>query len=184
MDNGAGSYRRFLEGDDNGIVEIVRDFKDGLILYLNSYVVNIHVAEDLAEDTFFRLITRRPRFREKYSFKTWLYTIGRNVAIDYIRKHSRMVPVSDEDMDLLARDEESLETSYLREAQKITLHRALEGLKPQYHQILYLLYFEDFSMEQAAAAMKMNKHQAETLAYRARNALREELKKEGQYERL
>ena len=32
MDNGASSYRRFLEGDDNGIVEIIRDYKDGLML--------------------------------------------------------------------------------------------------------------------------------------------------------
>lgn len=34
MNNGASSYRRFLNGDDTGIVEIVRDYKDGLILYL------------------------------------------------------------------------------------------------------------------------------------------------------
>ena len=33
MDNGASSYRRFLEGDDNGIVEIIRDYKDGLIFF-------------------------------------------------------------------------------------------------------------------------------------------------------
>ena len=47
MDNGADSYRRFLNGDDNGIVEIIRDYKDGLILFLNRYVNNIHIAEDL-----------------------------------------------------------------------------------------------------------------------------------------
>ena len=41
MDNGASSYRRFLDGDDNGIAEIVSDYKDGLILYLNGYVNNI-----------------------------------------------------------------------------------------------------------------------------------------------
>lgn len=41
MDNGASSYRRFLDGDDKGLEEIVRDYKDGLILYLNSYVSNI-----------------------------------------------------------------------------------------------------------------------------------------------
>ena len=35
MDNGASSYRRFLDGDDKGIAEIVGDYKDGLILYLN-----------------------------------------------------------------------------------------------------------------------------------------------------
>ena len=31
MDNGASSYRRFLDGDDNGITEIVENYKDGLI---------------------------------------------------------------------------------------------------------------------------------------------------------
>lgn len=50
MDNGASSYRRFLEGDDSGIVEIIRDYKDGLILFLNRYVNNIHTAEELAEE--------------------------------------------------------------------------------------------------------------------------------------
>ena len=38
MDNGASSYRRFLDGDDSGMVELVRDYKDGLLLYLNSYI--------------------------------------------------------------------------------------------------------------------------------------------------
>ena len=60
MDNGASSYRRFLEGDDKGLVEIVGDYKDGLILYLNGYVNNIFIAEELTEDTFFRLITKKP----------------------------------------------------------------------------------------------------------------------------
>ena len=64
MDNGASSYRRFLDGDDSGIVEIIRDYKDGLILFLNRYVNNLHVAEELAEDTFFRIVTRRPGFAE------------------------------------------------------------------------------------------------------------------------
>ena len=65
MDNGASSYRRFLDGDDKGIAEIVGDYKDGLILYLNVYVNNIFIAEELTEDTFFRLITKKPRFSGK-----------------------------------------------------------------------------------------------------------------------
>ena len=58
MDSGADSYRRFLDGDDEGLAEIVREYKDGLILYLNGYVNNLYIAEELTEDTFFRLITR------------------------------------------------------------------------------------------------------------------------------
>lgn len=88
MDNGASSYRRFLDGDDKGIEEIVGDFKDGLILYLNTFVNNLYIAEELAEDTFFRLLIKKPRFAGKSSFKSWLYSIGRNGAIDYIR-HSK-----------------------------------------------------------------------------------------------
>ena len=84
MDNGASSYRRFLDGDDNGIIEIVNNYKDGLILYLNGYVNNIFIAEELTEDTFFRLIIKKPKYSGKSTFKSWLYAIGRNVAVDYI----------------------------------------------------------------------------------------------------
>ena len=85
MDNGACSYRRFLDGDDKGLVELVGEYKDGLILFLNGYVNNISVAEELTEETFFRLITKKPRYSGKSTFKSWLYAIGRNTAIDYIR---------------------------------------------------------------------------------------------------
>ena len=89
MDNGALYYRRFLDGDDSGFVEIIKDYKDGLIIYLCSIIGNVHIAEDLAEDTFVRVITRKPRYSEKASFKTWLYTVGRNIAYDFLRKNSR-----------------------------------------------------------------------------------------------
>ena len=50
MDNGESSYRRFLAGDDEGLHEIICAYRAGLILYLNSFVQNIHTAEDLTED--------------------------------------------------------------------------------------------------------------------------------------
>lgn len=177
MDKGADSYRRFLDGDDNGIVEIVRDYKDGLIFYLNSYVSNIHIAEELAEDTFFKLMVRKPKYREKCSFKTWLYTIGRNVAIDYIRKNSRLLSTPIDDLEGMLWDMESLEKSYIREECRIAVHQALSGLKAEYRQVLYLVYFEDFSNEQAARIMKKSRRQIETLLYRAKKALKEELLK-------
>ena len=45
MDNSASSSRRFLDGDEKGLVEIIRDCKDGLILYFSSFVADIYVAE-------------------------------------------------------------------------------------------------------------------------------------------
>ena len=155
MDNGASSYRRFLQGDENGIVEIIRDYKDGLILYLNSLTQNVCIAEELMEEVFLRLLVVKPRFSARYSFKTWLYTIGRNTAIDYLRRNAKSINVTAEEMQNILSEEESLEQSYIREEEKIAVHRAMNQLNANYRQVLYLTFFEDFSTEQIAAVRPM-----------------------------
>ena len=180
MDNGASSYRRFREdGDESGLVEIIRDYKDGLIFYLNSFVGNIYIAEALAEDTFVLLGIKKPKDKGKGTFKTWLYTIGRNLAIDYLRQNSKRANISIDDCPELVSEEQNLELSYIKEQRKITVHRALRKLKPKYMQVLWLIYFEDFSIKQVAAIMKKSVHNIETLVYRARKALKSQLELEG-----
>ena len=178
MDNGASSYRRFLDGDDEGMVDIIRDYKDGLILYLNGYVNNIFVAEELMEETFVKMVTKKPKFKEKYAFKTWLYTIGRNVAMDYLRHHKKMADTPIDDLENCLVEEESVERAYLREEQRIALHRALRQLNPDYRQVLYLTYFDGFSNADAAVAMNRSRRQIENLLYRAKKALKAQLEKE------
>lgn len=179
MDSGAENYRRFLDGDDDGIVEIIKDYKDGLILYLNKFVNNIFVSEELMEETFFKLVTKKPRFSGKSSFKTYLYTVGRNVAIDYLRKNSKRVDMSDEILEKCISNEESLENSYIKEERKIQLHQVMEQLNPDYAQSLYLIYFENFSNSEAAEIMKKSRRQFENLIYRAKASLSEKLEREG-----
>ena len=176
MDNGASSYRRFLDGDDSGFVQLIKDYKDGLILYLNGIVGNIYTAEELTEDTFVRIITKKPKFRGKSSFKTWLYAIGRNVAIDYLRHASKTSMVY---LDDGIADEINLEESYIKEERKIIIHRALSKLSPDYRQVLWLVYFEEFTNKEAAAVMRRSVHTIETLLYRARQKMKKELEKEG-----
>ena len=179
MDNGASSYRRFLDGDDTAIAELVGVYKDGLILYLNGYVHNIFVAEELAEDTFFRLITKKPRFGGNSSFKSFLYAIGRNVAVDYIRRQSkvRQIPLDEAENSIAA--VESLEQTYLREEQKLELNRALAQLPDDYRHVLWLSFFEDFSNQEIAAVMRKNERQVRNLLYRAKQSLKSILEKEG-----
>ncbi len=185
MDNGANSYHRFLGGDENGMIEIIRDYKDGLILYLNSFTQNIHTAEELMEETFVKIVVKKPGFSGRYSFKTWLYTIGRNTAIDYLRHNAKVIPISISELQNRTNDEESLEQDYLREEQKIFVHRAMSRLKPTYRQALFLSFFEEFSNAEIAAVMKKSKRQVENLFYRAKAALKSELDQEGfVYERL
>lgn len=183
MTNGESSYRRYLSGDDNALSELIRGYKDGLIFYLNSFVHNISTAEELCEDTFVKLAVKKPRFRGNSSFKTFLYAIGRNTALDYLKKFRGNIPL--EELAELPADAESLEASYLKEERKIAVHRALGKLKSEYEQVLRLTYFEELSNKETAAVMRKSVHSIETLLYRARTALKNQLEKEGfEYEEL
>lgn len=179
MENGASSYRRFLDGDDKGIAEIVGDYKDGLILFLNGYVNNIFTAEELTEDTFFRLITKKPRYSGKSTFKSWLYAIGRNIAVDYIRRNAKLLQTPIEDMENYLSEEQSLEQSYIKEERKIFVHKALSELSPDYRTILWLVFFEGFSSNEAATILRKNNRQIKNLLYRAKQSLKSKLKTEG-----
>lgn len=179
MSDGAESYRRYLDGDDRGIAEIVETYKDGLILFLNGYVRNIHTAEELAEDTFFRLIVRRPGFSGKSSFRSWLFAIGRHAAADHLRRHARLADIPPEEAENCRGDEEDLEAAYIREEKQRLVRMALGKLNPDYRQALWLTYFEGFSGREAGTVMGKNERQMRNLLYRAKQALREELKREG-----
>lgn len=179
MDNGALYYHRFLEGDDSGFVDLIRDYKDGLIIYLCSITGNVCLAEDLTEDTFVRIITRKPKFSGKASFKTWLYTIGRNIAYDFLRKKSRIKEYSAEELAESICDEYDLEKCYIRDEEKIALHNAMKELPEAYRQVIWLTYFEELPNKETAIVMNKSVHNIETLLYRARKALKEILLKEG-----
>ena len=179
MERGSQSYERFLAGDESGLAEIIRDYSDGLILYLNSFVNQISTAELLAEDTFVRLAVKKPRDRGKGSFRTWLYAIGRNIAIDHLRRQNRHRTVPLEEAAYRQDEQQAIEAAYIREEGRIRVHRAMAALKPEYRQVLWLVYFEGFSCREAAGVMGKSVHAVETLACRARQALKTLLEQEG-----
>lgn len=178
MDRGAESYRRYLSGEDQGLAEIVATYKDGLIFYINGYVKNLWLAEELAEDTFFRLVVRRPRFSGKSTFKTFLYAIGRNVAVDHLRRSARHPDVSLQEAEKFCIDQ-SAEQQYFGQEQKRRLHQILWQLPPDYRVACWLIYFEDFSNREAARILKKTDRQMKNLLYRAKGRLRAALEKEG-----
>ena len=159
-------------------MEIIREYKDGLIFYLRGFTDDILQAEELAEETFVRLATKRPRFNQKSKFKTWLYTIARNIAVDHARRKARYVEITYADCPDIVNEEANLEQAYIRQERSILLRRAIQKLKPEYRQILWLIYFEGFSNREAAVIMKRSTHSVETLVYRAKRALKQQLDKE------
>ena len=184
MDNGAVSYRRFLEGDRDAIIDIIADYREGLVLFINSFVDNICIAEEIAEDTFVKICTDRPKFSGKCSFKTWIFTIGKNAALNSIKKKSRHPEVPMDDLYDVA-DKENIEQNYIKGEDKLHLARALEKLNDDYRQVLHLVYFEDFSNNETAKIMGKSERQIRNLLYRAKESLKNILEKEGfRYERI
>ena len=183
MDIGTECYYRFINGDKTGLEDLVKLFNDNLIIFINGYVKNISVAEDIAADTFAELIVKQSPFAAKYSFKTWLFRIARNNAVDYIRKYKRHThtEISEDD----AVSEESLETAVIKDEQHKHLQKALKELKKEYSDVLYLIYFEEMTYEEAGIILKKSSKQIKNSVFRAKNALKEIMLKEGfQYEEL
>ena len=178
MDKGAESYRRFLDGDDSGLVEMIGEYRQGLILFLNGIVHDLHEAEDITEDTFVRLLVKKPVFSGASSFKTWLYSVARNSAYDHLRHREKEQDFASYGAEE-GYSEDDAEAAYIKEERRLLLHSAMKELPPDYRQVLYLIYFEDFDNAGAAKIMKKSKRQIENLIFRAKKALRSKLETEG-----
>jgi len=178
MDNGASSYRRFLDGDKNALIDIIENYRRGLVLFINSITGDFCLAEEIAEETFLKLYVDKPKFSGKSSFRSWLYSIGRNTAIDHIRKASKLEEVPVDDFYEMV-DREDIEQDYIKNEDKKQLLRALEKLNDDYRQVLYLIYFENFSNTETAKIMGRSERQIRNLLYRSKESLRNILEKEG-----
>ena len=58
------------------------------------------------------------------------------MALNYLKRNSKITEVSVDDCLELVSEEDSLEISYIQEEQKIKVHRALRKLNPEYRQVL------------------------------------------------
>ncbi len=172
-DQGAVLYRRFLEGDEIAFEEILNTYREGLMFFINRYVHNLDVAEDIAADVFAYLIFKPKKYNFKVSLKTYLYMIGRSRALDWLRRESkrRHLPIEslyNEPSDVSA----ALEESVIAEEEKRRLYAAMERLPEDYKTAIFLIYFEGLSYEEAATVMKKDKKQIENIIYRAKKSLR------------
>ena len=179
MDTGTVCYRRFQEGDVQALEELVELYSDGLLFFINGFVNNLAVSEDLADETFFEVMSGKSRFKERCSFKTWLFKIGRHNALDYLRRQARFPSLPLEEAEPELTDGISLERQILKNEQSRQLHKALRTLHGEYRTVLHLLYFEDMSCIESGVVLHKTRKQIENLAYRGKKALKSALEKEG-----
>jgi len=180
MDNGASSYRRFLDGDESAFEDIMKDLFRGLVFFIDGFVHDTQAAEDIAIDTFSDLLVHRHRYNFKVSLKTYLYMVGRSRALDYI-KHRKVIDfVELSEVQNLA-DDEDLEEAVLTDERKRLVHAAVGKLPQEMRVAVHLIYFDEMTYEEAAKVMKKNRKQVDNLLYRAKKELRVILGKDGEW---
>ena len=181
MDNGASSYRRFLDGDERAFDRMMEELFYPLVFFIDRYVQDIHTAEDIAMDVFSELIVHRHRYHFKVSLKTYLFMLGRSRALDCLRHRKVMNTVELSEAVQVDDGSPALEELVLTDERKRAVNDALAQLPEQLRTAVHLIYFENLSYEEAAKVMKKNRKQVDNLLYRAKKELRIILGKDGEW---
>ena len=180
MDNGASSYRRFLNGDESAFDDVMKELFDNLVFFVDRYVHDIHAAEDIAIDAFSDLVVNKHRYNFKVTLKTYLFMLGRSRALNYI-KHRKVINfVELTEADNISAEQETLEEIILADERMRVVNNALNSLPDDMRVVVHLIYFEDLTYDEAAKVMKKNRKQVDNLLYRAKKELRIILGKDGE----
>jgi len=170
MDNGASSYRRFLDGDESAFASIMEELFRGLVFFIDGFVRDTHAAEDIAIDVFSDLVVHKHRYNFKVSLKTYLYMVGRSRALDYI-KHRKVIDFVELSEAHALADSAALEEMVLADDCKRQVNAAIAKLPEDMRVAVHLVYFEQMSYEETAKVMKKNRKQVDNLLYRAKKEL-------------
>ncbi len=170
------NYRRYLEGDEEGLAELMRKYGSPLTLYIDGYLHDIHEAEDLMIDVFSYLFTKKPRIRDG-GLRAYLYKAARHMALRH--KSKRRPCFSLEELSREPEAEVLLEEVVKNKERSRILHLCMGRLQPNYREALYLVYFEGMSYQEAAEIMRKSIKQITNMVYRGKQSLRGLLEKEG-----
>lgn len=180
MEHGASYYRRFLDGDESAFAGIIEEYRDPVTFFIQRYVHDICAAEDIAADVFMYLVVHRHKYNFKDSFKTFLFVVARSKALDYLRKRKRRPQLPLDEAEPYLADETDLEEQAIRNEQKRRVNDAIRELPEDQQVAVHLVYFEEYSYEEAARIMKKTRKQVDNLLYRAKNTLRNLIGEDGE----
>lgn len=172
-------FRAYLDGDNASFDLIIKEYRENLIFFIMRYVRSVSIAEEIAQDAFVELLINKNRYNFSCTLKTYLFTIAKNKAINYLRRRKH---VADDEIDPNTEsDDAALAEKLIKNEESEALYRVLDKLSEDYRNALFLVYIEDLSYEEAGRVMNKNRKQIENLVFRARAAARKELEKEGIY---
>ena len=138
-------------------------------------------AEEVAQDAFVRAWLALARFRGESSFATWLHRIVARRALDRLSelKARRGREVEVEEAERLADPVGAAPGDFAAAARGRRLERLVMKLPAAQRMAVTLYYYEDRSVEQAAAILQLPENTLKTHLARARAALRAAWQREG-----
>lgn len=163
--------RRAQAGDRNAFSELVRRHQDRVYRYLLRMLGSHDDALELTQDAFVKAWQALPQWRPEAQFRTWLFRIANNTALDALRRRKLVsfVPLEDEF------DAPGSDPSPERQVQAAQELRQLEAsllrLAPEHREVLMLREVEEMSYEEIGRVLSLNEGTVKSRLARARAAL-------------
>ena len=147
--------RGLRERDMELLADLVERCQHRLVRYLLYLIGRREHAEDLAQETWIRVLQRGSQYNGRQRFDPWLFAIARNLAIDYLREKRKAVqtaslPEDDDAVLLVPSSGPSPFQAAARSQDAMRLAGRLEILAPLYREALLLRFQEDMSLAEIA----------------------------------
>ena len=174
-------------GREDAFRELVRRYERPVFSLIFRMVRDSATAEDLAQDTFIKVLNHIDKYRPEFKLSSWLFKIANNVAIDHLRR--RQLPtismsgsphagtaseIEATSFDVASDDESALEEMESKELGS-AIEKAIAKLRPEYRSCVLLRHVEGRSYEEIAATLDLPLGTVKTYIHRARHQLRESL---------
>ena len=169
--------RGLRERDMELLADLVERCQHRLVRYLLYLTGRREHAEDLAQETWIRVLQRGRQYDGRQPFDPWLFAIARNLAIDYLRKKLKAVqtlslPDDRDEMLLLPSSGPSPFEAAARSEDAMRLAGQLQILPPLYREALLLRFQEELSLAEIAQVVGAPVTTVTSRIYRGLAALR------------
>jgi len=175
------------KGQEVAYRELLRRYQRPVFSLIYRMVRDRELAEDLAQETFVKVLNALERYRPEYKFSSWVFKIANNAAIDHLRRKEldtlsleggpdATTPERVEATALQLGDqtESPLEELEAREL-GYTIEIAIKKLRPEYQSCIMLRHVEGRPYDEIAEILKLPLGTVKTYIHRARAELRENL---------
>lgn len=172
-------YNDFINGDENAFDCIVEKYRKVLENFIYKITKDIEVAEDITQEVFVYIYKTKKEYDFKYTLKTYLFTIAKSRAINYLNTQKKEQSLDEINNSKLYN--EGLDDYLIKKEEKDYLLRNIDTLKEEYKMVINLRDFEGFSYEEIAKILNKTIPQTKMLLHRARKSLKNKISNDKSY---